>query len=167
MGTSRADAALCGVGLLSVFLYSGIIFGWAPLQQMLLREGQFSELCPPATNHTDDAGCPAQLSQLDLVFTLSSSALSLVSLPVGIFLDRYGPRAAVSLSAACVVGGLVLLAFSDSKRLNGFTPAMVLLAAGGSLNMLAAFPISFRFPVHQPAVLAVRAPAPRSHPRPR
>ena len=31
--------------LLSALLFTGIIFGWAPLKLILLREGQYQELC--------------------------------------------------------------------------------------------------------------------------
>lgn len=164
----KADIVLCAVSLTSVFFFSGIIFGWAPLQSMLIREGQYSELCTRNSTHlsllfdepslligkNETTACTAQSTQLDLVFTLASSALSLVSLPAGMFLDRHGPRAAICLSAMFTIGGLLLVAFSESKKFDAFIPGMVALAIGGVLTMLAAFPVSFRFSTHQPAVLA-------------
>ena len=57
---------------------------------------------------------------------------------------RYGPLAAVCLSGAFEISGLLLLAFANSKSFDTFIPAVLCLATGGLLIMLSAFPISFR-----------------------
>ena len=148
--------------LLSVFLFSGIIFGWAPLQTMLLTErdglGQFSELCGSSPNRTllalAKAHCEAQLSRLNLVYTLGTFTLSLVSLPGGWFLDKFGVRATVVLSAVVELTGLLLFAFADSKALDVFIPASIMTAAGGFLVMVAAFPTAFLFSRWSTAIFA-------------
>ena len=40
---------LVGLALSSTLLFSGLIFGWAPLQLVLQREGQYSKLCRAGT----------------------------------------------------------------------------------------------------------------------
>ena len=48
-----------------------------------------------------------------------------MSLPAGVFLDRFGPRAAVMLSSVIEIAGLVLLGLGDSKTFNSFIPGTV------------------------------------------
>jgi len=139
--------------LLSVFLYSGMLFGWAPLQKLLLSEhngfGQFDELCQNQPHlNTTRKPCPAQLNQLNLVYTLGTFTLSLVSLPGGWFLDTYGVRATVFLSGIFQISGMLLFGFSDSVTFNWFIPGAIAMAAGGFLIMVASFPVSFLFPIH-------------------
>ena len=145
--------------LLSVFLYSGMLFGWAPLQKLLLSEhngfGQFDELCQNQPHlNTTRKPCPAQLNQLNLVYTLGTFTLSLVSLPGGWFLDTYGVRATVFFSGIFQISGMLLFGFSDSVTFNWFIPGAIAMAAGGFLIMVASFPVSFLFPIHQTAILA-------------
>ena len=144
--------------MLSVFLYSGALFGWAPLQQILLSEhdgrGQFDTLCQFKANTTNTEPCQSQLERLNLIYTLGTFTLSLVSLPGGWFLDTYGVRATVSLSGAFTVGGFVLFGISDSDSFDAFIPGAVLIATGGFLIMVSAFPVSFLFPKWQTIILA-------------
>jgi hypothetical protein len=138
MGKRAPGYALVVNVLACVCFFSGILFGWAPLQIVLLAErdgkGQFSELCPPPSRHhgnktqnvviggSDDATrpppCDEQLAHLNLIYTLGTFTLSLVSLPSGWFLDVAGVRAAVALSAVLEIAGLVLLGLSDSQTLD-------------------------------------------------
>lgn len=145
--------------MLSVFLYSGALFGWAPLQQILLGEhdgrGQYSSLCQHNTNTTTTPEhCQSQLERLNLIYTLGTFTLSLVSLPGGWFLDTYGVRATVSLSGVFTIGGFVLFGISDSDSFDAFIPGAVLIATGGFLIMVSAFPVSFLFPKWQTIILA-------------
>lgn len=154
-GTSGCALALLPVVFASVLSFSGIIFGWAPLQHWLLGERQFHELCGKPSNVTgSDATCPAQLSRLNLVYTLGTFALSAVSLPGGWFLDTYGVRAALAVGAAFEISGLVLLALADSLSFDVFIPASLLVAAGGLMTMLSAFPAAFLFAKRQTVILA-------------
>eukprot|EP00040_Diaphanoeca_grandis_P006366 m.37132 g.37132 ORF g.37132 m.37132 type:complete len:511 (+) comp17588_c0_seq1:319-1851(+) len=147
-------------GLANVFLFSGILFGWSQFTRILLDEGQYNELCSNLTTTTAaptadmDVGCKSQNAQLELVFTLGSSTFSILSLPAGIFLDRYGTHCTILLAGVFSCGGLVLLGFADSKTFDVFIPGAISISAGGLLSMLAAFPISFRFPRYQAAILA-------------
>ncbi len=151
--------ALLANVLLCVFFFSGILFGWAPIQTVLLAErggkGQFSELCPH--HHHDNATappCDEQLAHLNLVYTLGTFTLSLVSLPGGWFLDTAGVRATVALSAVLEIAGLVLFGISDSQSADLFIPGAICMSAGGFLIMVAAFPAAFLYPRFQTAILA-------------
>ena len=139
-----------GLALLTSFLYSGIIFGWAALELILLREGQYSELC----STEQDSPCAAQTLKLNVIFTLATFFLSFVSLPVGIFLD-YAPKSVYFVVAAVfLIAGLVLFALSDSQTFDFFALAYSLMAVGGNLTMLGSFPASFLLPRYQAGILA-------------
>ena len=149
-----------GTGLLCVFLFSGIIFGWAPLKLMLQREGQYSGLC----DGSEDVGvvdggedtlpppCVAQTVRFNRIFTAAQFFLSFASLPVGFFLDHSSKVIHFSVAAALEIAGLLLLAQADYRTeteeagipfLDNFVIGYTLLALGGGMSMMGAFPASF------------------------
>ncbi|RLN93422.1 hypothetical protein BBJ28_00011765 [Nothophytophthora sp. Chile5] len=134
--------------LASDLLLTGLIFGWAPLLLMLQAEGQYLELCD------DGRPCVAQENRLNLIFAVASVVMNAGALPVGIFLDRAGPRVATALAAVVEVSGLTLLALADSKSFDVFVPAYVLIAFGGSITMMSSYPSSFLIMRYQTAILA-------------
>jgi len=143
--------------LVSVFLFSGVLFGWAPLQKILLSEhdgkGQFFNLCDSSTNVTKFP-CQQQLQRLNLIYTLGTFTLSLSSLPGGWFLDTYGVRSTIFVSGVLEITGLVLFGIADSETLDTFIPGAILMSIGGFLIMVSAFPVSFIFPKSQTIILA-------------
>ncbi|KAA8497952.1 Protein FMP42 [Porphyridium purpureum] len=159
--SAQAQRLLLFGVLLSVFCFAGTVFGWAPLQLMLLEEGQYDELCRNSARHGVEqeslaapSYCADQLSRMHFIYTLGSFALSAVSLPAGLLLDAVGPKLTLCMSAALQVAGLVLLAYSDSLAFDAFVPAILLVACSGLLVMLASFPVSFLFRDYQPMILA-------------
>jgi hypothetical protein len=151
---------------LSVLLFSGIIYGWAPLYLILVAEGQYSELCPINSNNDDviiavdkDAApattCPEQDLKLGVMFTLGQFLLNFSSLPVGFMLD-HTPKVAFYVIAGTInVMGLLLFACSDTKTgRDYFLLSYALMAFSGSMTMLGAFPTTFLLPQHQAALLA-------------
>lgn len=146
---------LVGLVLLSDVMFSGLIFGWAPMLLMLQEEGQYSELCTAdhRLNHPHRP-CVAQENQLNLMFALASFAVNAGALPVGILLDYFGPRLAIVGAGLIEIAGLLLMAFSDSKTCDYFVPAYVLMAIGGQITMLASYPASFVLLRYQTMILA-------------
>jgi MFS transporter, LAT3 family, solute carrier family 43, member 3 len=135
--------------LISVCFFSGIIFGWAPLKVVLKQEGQYSEYC-----NGYQSSCAEQLSRFNAIFTSAQFFLSFASLPVGFFLD-YAPKPFhFGFAAVFQVGGLLLFAKADSKHADNFVLAYSLLALGGCITTLGAYPASFLLPHHQAGILA-------------
>jgi LAT3 family solute carrier family 43 protein 3 len=144
------------IALTSVFFFSGIIFGWAPLELMLLEEGQYSELCiSPTSTANSTTTCPDQINKLNAMFTMAQFWLSFASLPVGFLLD-YAPKTLhFAICGILEVTGLVLFAHSSSSSSSDyFVLAYSLLALGGCMTMLGAFPASFLLPTYQAGILA-------------
>ncbi|KAL4144541.1 hypothetical protein PRNP1_013670 [Phytophthora ramorum] len=134
----------------SDLLLTGLVFGWAPLLLLLQEEGQYHELCSDPSEST----CVAQENRLNLVFAVASVAMNAGALPVGMFLDRAGPRVTIAIAAIIEVSGLTMLALADSQTFDLFVPAYVLIAFGGCITMMASYPASFLIMRYQTAILA-------------
>jgi hypothetical protein len=114
---SRAVSALLVlIGALEAVLTSGVVFGWAPMQLMLQREGIYAASCPGGK-----APCPEQAVQLELIYTVATSAFCFCVWPTGFVLDRFGPRACCMMGAAFFGVGCALFAVS-SNSLDLFMP---------------------------------------------
>ena len=83
--------------VLENLFFAGIIFGWANIEPVLVKEGYFSEGCVNASTTKNVTivtkvafDCKFQQKQLSLVFTLSTSTGLLCTLLVGPALDFFG-----------------------------------------------------------------------------
>ena len=104
--------------MLSVFCFSGIIFGWAPLELLLFQEGQYLSLCQQeeeegeiATDYDNGGGiisCATQRNKLNFIFTMSQFTLSFVSLPIGFLLDSISKPYYYLLTAIIEIIGLII-----------------------------------------------------------
>eukprot|EP00403_Amphidinium_massartii_P033817 CAMPEP_0178442418 /NCGR_PEP_ID=MMETSP0689_2-20121128/38140_1 /TAXON_ID=160604 /ORGANISM="Amphidinium massartii, Strain CS-259" /LENGTH=492 /DNA_ID=CAMNT_0020065935 /DNA_START=98 /DNA_END=1576 /DNA_ORIENTATION=+ len=134
--------------LLSVFLFSGIVFGWAPLNSLLLSERTFyKDLCPDGA----EEACDAQRSALNQAFTIASTAVSLVALPAGYFVDKKGPIWGVTVAGVLEVLGLVGIALCEkygSLHFDLFLYSFTLIAVGGAMTMFCGYTLPFVFPAY-------------------
>ena len=105
---SSLKIALITIQLLCTALFSGILFGWAPFQLIMISEGLYA--CKESTatgagglgeeensNDEKEGECVSQQSNLNLLFTIATSTFLISSLFVGIFVDHYGPTRTVIL----------------------------------------------------------------------
>jgi LAT3 family solute carrier family 43 protein 3 len=153
MSERNTKLLLVGSSLLNSLLFSGIIFGWGPLQVMLQGEGQFHEDCG---SHSSKV-CPEQAAQFATIFSTATFLVNGISLPSGHFLDKFGGRAVSATAMVFNVCGLVLVGMSDSIEFNYFILGYALIAVGGQMTLFSVFPTAFEVPEYQTLVFATNS----------
>ncbi|ORY77357.1 major facilitator superfamily domain-containing protein [Protomyces lactucae-debilis] len=127
----------------------GICFGFAALKPILIDSGVYADEC----SRKDPAPCVAQEVKLNLLFTFAAVSTNVSSFPIGILLDRYGPRVTSIIGACLMMLGTIGIAASSSS-LDLYAVSYAVLACSGSFLLLSAFTLAPAFPSSQGIIVS-------------
>jgi MFS family permease len=142
--------------VLACWFASGIVFGFAALKPILIKEGVFRELCTPEELAADVEVCLSQDLRLNVFFSIASTTANVSALPVGTLLDRYGPKLCLLLGCLCLTAGSVLMSLAfQIAEFDGYTIGNFFLALGGTFIFLPSFQIANAFPKYGGSIVAL------------
>ena len=112
---STSVLLLCLLTEATALMYSGIVFGWAPMVLTLKREGLFADSCGDAggsdasgSSGGGDGGCFAQTTKLTQIYSVGTVVYGASGVIQGALIDRFGPRFGVFAAGTLTIAGLYL-----------------------------------------------------------
>ncbi|KAF7958479.1 hypothetical protein EAE96_002023 [Botrytis aclada] len=143
------------VAVVYCLLAAGIVFGYAALKPVLIREGVYREYCTEDELKEGVRTCFEQEIHLNLMFTIAAVGTNVAALPIGSILDNFGPRVAGIIGSIFLAVGATLFAFANELPFDGFIPGYLLLALGGAFFLITSYQLSNTFPKHSGLILAL------------
>lgn len=104
----------------SIVLSSGIVYGWAMLRPLMQD---------PSEGYFVDSRTPEE--DFGFVSTVGIAANALCKLPLGILLDKYGPRMVSMLGGALLMVGALVMAIGDRNSLPQIASGYFLIGIAG------------------------------------
>ncbi|KAJ4376539.1 hypothetical protein N0V86_006652 [Didymella sp. IMI 355093] len=142
--------------VLACWFASGIVFGFAALKPILIKEGVYKDLCTQEELDEEVEVCYEQDLRLNFFFSLASTTANVSALLVGTMLDRYGPRVCYLVGSACLAAGSIIMSLAfQIDEFDGYTIGNFFLALGGTFVFLPSFQIANAFPKYSGTIVAL------------
>ncbi|KAJ5355642.1 Major facilitator superfamily domain general substrate transporter [Penicillium concentricum] len=154
VSAARRIAQVC-TAVVYCFLAAGIVFGFAALKPVLIREKVYRNLCSQTELEEDVDVCYGQEIRLNLMFTIAAVITNVSALPVGTILDAYGPRVSGIIGSICLAIGAVLFGTASNLPFDGYIPGYLFLALGGPFVFIPSFHLSNTFPTRSGLILSM------------
>ncbi|EAW20906.1 putative MFS transporter Fmp42 [Aspergillus fischeri NRRL 181] len=143
------------IAVIYCFLAAGVVFGFAALKPVLIREGVYRNLCSRDELSKNRGVCYGQELRLNLMFTIAAVATNVCALPVGTILDKYGPRVCGIIGSICLTFGALLLSFAANLPFDAYIPGYLFLSLGGPFIFISSFQLSNTFPTRSGMILSM------------
>ncbi|EMC99896.1 hypothetical protein BAUCODRAFT_354347 [Baudoinia panamericana UAMH 10762] len=144
-----------GIAVIYCLLAAGIVFGFAALKPVLVKEGVYKDTCTKQEIEEGVWVCYEQELRLNLMFTVAAVSTNVCALPVGTILDRYGPRIASIIGVVFLTLGSLSMAFAGDLPFDAYIPGYLFLALGGPFVFIPSFQLSNTFPRNSGLILAL------------
>ncbi|GIC93238.1 putative MFS transporter Fmp42 [Aspergillus udagawae] len=143
------------IAVIYCFLAAGVVFGFAALKPVFVREGVYRNLCSSDELSKNQEVCYGQELRLNLMFTIAAVATNVSALPVGTVLDTYGPRVCGIIGSICLTFGALLLSVAASLPFDAYIPGYLFLSLGGPFIFISSFQLSNTFPTRSGLILSM------------
>ncbi|KAF7715906.1 Uncharacterized protein PECH_005757 [Penicillium ucsense] len=147
--------AQVALAVIYCFLAAGVVFGFAALKPVLIREGVYRHLCTADELNRDVVVCDGQEIRLNFMFTIAAVVTNVSALPVGTILDAYGPRVSGIIGSICLAAGAFLFAVAKELPFDGYIPGYLFLSLGGPFVFISSFQLSNTFPKRSGLILSM------------
>ncbi|KAJ5340028.1 Major facilitator superfamily domain general substrate transporter [Penicillium brevicompactum] len=154
VSAAKRIAQVC-TAVVYCFLAAGVVFGFAALKPVLIREKVYRNLCSQAELERDVDVCDGQEIRLNLMFTIAAVVTNVSALPVGTILDAYGPRVSSIIGSICLAIGAILFGTAKQLSFDGYIPGYLFLALGGPFIFIPSFHLSNTFPKRSGLILSM------------
>ncbi|KAF4121683.1 Sugar (and other) transporter [Geosmithia morbida] len=142
-------------GVVSCWLASSIVFGFAALRPVLISEGVYRNLCP-GEEHSGEIPCKEQDMRLNLFFIVGSITANVSSLFAGASLDRFGRRVCWIISSICLAAGTLIMTASFAyPSFDGYIVGNIILSLGGTYLFVPTFELANAFPLSFGLIVAL------------
>ena len=139
--------------VIEAYFFTGIVFGFPNLRVILETEGIWNGTCIDTDDETD---CSSEhQANYKLVGQLAIIFGNVMSLPLGLVLDKYGTFYCRLYCSILITTGLVLLFFVNMEPMLLF-PALPCLGAGGFTLLTSNFQLSMLTNVQSLVVMAIQ-----------
>ncbi|KAF2212092.1 hypothetical protein CERZMDRAFT_98006 [Cercospora zeae-maydis SCOH1-5] len=144
------------VAIVSCWLASGIVFGFAALKPILVDQGVYREFCSEEELKDGVEVCYEQDLRLNTFFAVASTTANVSALIVGTILDRYGPRVAGIIGSLGIAAGSTLMALAFAiPKFDGYIAGNILLSFGGTFIFVPSFQVANAFPKWSGTIVAM------------
>ncbi|KAJ5389079.1 Protein FMP42 [Penicillium cataractarum] len=151
---ARRIVQVC-LAVIYCFLAAGVVFGFAALKPVLIKEHVYRNLCSREELDNEVAVCNGQEIKLNLMFTIAAVVTNVSALPVGTILDAYGPRVSGIIGSFCLAIGATIFALAEQLPFDGYIPGYLLLSLGGPFVFISSFQLSNTFPKRSGLILSM------------
>ncbi|KAI1003098.1 hypothetical protein K3495_g5105 [Podosphaera aphanis] len=139
------------------FFAAGIVFGFAALKPVLVKEQFYRNLCTKDELERNVRTCVQQDIHLNFMFTLAAVGTNVAALPIGALLDRYGPKICCYICSVLLTCGAFFFAYGKELPFDGYLFGYLLIALGGSFSYMSSLHLSNAFPKYSGTILALFA----------
>eukprot|EP01126_Amoeba_proteus_P044655 TRINITY_DN4970_c0_g1_i8.p1 TRINITY_DN4970_c0_g1~~TRINITY_DN4970_c0_g1_i8.p1 ORF type:complete len:410 (-),score=45.25 TRINITY_DN4970_c0_g1_i8:157-1386(-) len=99
--------------------------------------------------------CPSQELRFTLIYVISTTAFSLVVLPLGAVLDKFGPKVSSTIGSTLILLGSLLFAFSSSTGFDAYLPGFLFIGIGGPPIVFSFMHLSNLFPAYKGTIITL------------